>query len=176
MVKVVATAKGYFGLAIREVGETFDVPSELWNDEKRRPSWAKLDPSRAFGGKGDHDGDGSVGGSRPIVAQAVTTNLGGTNAQLGGPVIPADWSTLSATKRKALAKEIDPAFHGNADAADSLIAARVEDLRPAPFSEAPAPETAKPAGNGVQDALGGPQPDWVAPGTGETGDPLPVDD
>lgn len=64
MADVVATQKGYFGGQIREENDPFYVPDEIWNDEKRRPSWAKLDPAKAFGGKGDHDDDGKVGGAK----------------------------------------------------------------------------------------------------------------
>lgn len=50
--KVIATERGYFGGAIREMGERFDVPDEIWNDEKRRPSWAQ--PAKS-GGKVEAD-------------------------------------------------------------------------------------------------------------------------
>lgn len=65
MANVVAITKGYYGGVVRDPGARFPIPDDLWADKKRRPSWVKLDPSTAFGGKGDHDGDGSVGGSKP---------------------------------------------------------------------------------------------------------------
>lgn len=60
MTLVRATAHGYFGGVVRSPGDTFEVPDELWFDKDRRPSWAE---AVKFGGKGDHDGDGTVGGS-----------------------------------------------------------------------------------------------------------------
>lgn len=65
MANVVAVVKGYYGGIVREPGDAFVIPDERWNDKDKRPSWVKLDPSVAFGGKGDHDCDGSVGGSKP---------------------------------------------------------------------------------------------------------------
>lgn len=159
MVRVIAKEKGYFGGAIREMGEGFDVPDDLWNDKKRRPKWAKRDPGHVFGGKGDHDGDGSVGGSKPA-----------PSAPAGPITIPADWQNLGAAERKALAKAISGANVPNAGEADKVITAYVESNKAAPFGDAPAPEA---AGNGVQAALGGPAPDWVAPGHTE---PAQVDD
>lgn len=41
MVKVIAQARGYFGGVIRDAGEPFNVPDDIWEDEKRRPKWAK---------------------------------------------------------------------------------------------------------------------------------------
>jgi hypothetical protein len=42
MVKVIATQPGYFGKALRADGERFEIPDEIWEDEKRRPSWVRL--------------------------------------------------------------------------------------------------------------------------------------
>lgn len=185
MVKVVATSKGYFGGEIREIGASFNVPDDIWKDEKRRPSWAKLDPKAAFGGKGDHDGDGSVGGSKPGSTVLGGTALGsGTVGGEGGgnpqPVsVPADWGSLPAGERKALASKISGSEVKKAPDADKIIAEYVEATKPAPFSDAPAPETVMPQGNGVVEALGGPQPDWIAhePTGGEGGgNPEQVDD
>ena len=150
MVKVIATEKGYFGGAIRDLGATFDVPDDLWGDKKRRPSWAK---AVKFGGKGDHDGDGKAGGGKAAAS---------TDAPAGSVVVPADWQGMSAADRKALAKAISGDNVPNASEADKVISAHVEANAPAPFGDAPAPET---AGNGVQAALGGTHPDWVEPGT-----------
>lgn len=61
MAKVIAVEKGYWGGMIREVGDVFDMPA----DEAKFTQWVKPDPATAFGGKGDHDGDGFVGGSKP---------------------------------------------------------------------------------------------------------------
>lgn len=60
MVDVIATERGYYGGEIREAGERFSIPDEVMKDEKRRPRWVRL---AAFGGKGDHDGDGFTGGA-----------------------------------------------------------------------------------------------------------------
>lgn len=190
MVKVVATSKGYFGGEIREIGASFVVPDDIWKDEKRRPSWVKLDPQGAFGGKGDHDGDGSVGGSKPGSTVLGGTALGsGTVGGEGGGnpqqiVVPADWGSLPAGERKALASKISGHPVTKAPEADKIIAEYVEATKPAPFSDAPPPGVAgKPEGNGVTEALGGPAPDWIAhePAGGEgggnpSGNPEQVDD
>lgn len=44
MVKVIAATRGYFGGILRELGDDFHVPDDVWEDEKRRPKWVKLDP------------------------------------------------------------------------------------------------------------------------------------
>ena len=62
MTLVRAINTGYFGGVVREPGAQFEVPDDLWADKKRRPRWAE---AVKFGGKGDHDGDGNVGGSKP---------------------------------------------------------------------------------------------------------------
>lgn len=61
MVKVIAISKGYWGGMIREIGDRFAMPES----EYKLTSWVRPDPDVAFGGKGDHDGDGFVGGSAP---------------------------------------------------------------------------------------------------------------
>jgi hypothetical protein len=65
MAKVVAISKGYFGGVVRYIGDQFVIPDEIWNDPKRRPGWVRMPAGAVFGGKGDHDGDGFVGGSKP---------------------------------------------------------------------------------------------------------------
>lgn len=164
MVRVVAKERGYFGGEIREPGARFVIPDDLWEDKARRPKWAKLDPGHAFGGKGDHDGNGEVGGSK-----SKASDPAGDKA---GVVIPADWQNKSAAERKALAKAITGQNVPNATEADKIISAYVETSKPEPFGDAPEPETVKP-GNGLQAALGGVQPDWVAPGSDA---PKPVAD
>jgi hypothetical protein len=157
MAKVIAQEKGYFGGQIREMGDTFNVPDALWNDEKRRPRWAV---PAAFSGKGDHDGDGKVGGSVPA-------------KPAGDVVVPADWRNGSAAERKALAKEISGSAVPNAAAADEIIEAHVAANAPAPFSDAPPAETVEPirASNEINDALSTTQPDWVMPSS-----PVAVED
>ncbi|MFZ5692451.1 MAG: hypothetical protein ACOY5F_14475 [Pseudomonadota bacterium] len=158
MVKVIATTKGYFGHVVREMGEGFTIPDEIWSDAKRRPSWVRLDPAHAFGGKGDHDGDGNVGGSKPHGDG--TGNPSSTAGDAKVVEVPADWSSLHHSKRKALAKQITGEAVHDLAAADAIIAAHVEANKPAPFSDAPAPQTVAQA----QAATGGMQPDWEAPG------------
>ncbi|RUX08061.1 MAG: hypothetical protein E5V51_00185 [Mesorhizobium sp.] len=58
--KVVAIARGYFGGVIREPGEVFAIPAELWADEKLRPKWCReVGAAEAAddgeGGEGDGD-------------------------------------------------------------------------------------------------------------------------
>lgn len=152
MADVRATTRGYVGGVIREHGEVF-----AWPDGNKLGSW--VEPV-LFGGKGDHDGDGNVGGSKPA-------------RPAGSVAVPADWRNGSAAERKALAKEISGSAVPNAAAADEIIEAHVAASAPAPFSDAPAPETAEPvrAKSEINDALGTTQPDWVMP----TG-PVPADD
>lgn len=167
MVKVIATSRGYFGGEIRDPGTasaSFNLPDEIWKDEKRRPSWVKLDPSKAFGGKGDHDGDGSVGGSKPQADSAAGEASPSASA---GPVVPPDWANLKPAERKALAAAISGSPVKNAAEADKLITEYVEGTKPAPFGDAPEPETIKGEGNGVAKALGSVEPDWLPPGGGE---------
>jgi len=165
MVKVIAISRGFFGGVIRDPGTSsasFNVPDELWNDEKRRPSWAILDPAHAFGGKGDHDGDGKVGGSKPH-SEGEGNGKSSAPAGDGKPVIvevPADWSSLHHSKRKALAKQITGEAVHDLATADNIISAYVEANKPAPFADAPAPQTVQQA----QTEAGGIQPDWEAPG------------
>lgn len=136
----------------------FDVPDELWSDEKRRPSWAVAAP---FGGKGDHDGDGRLGGSLP-------GGLRRSPTQDDGVVVSADWRNGSAADRRALASRISGHDVKRAPEADSIIEAYVEANKPEPFGDAPEPQTIVEA----QKEAGGIQPDWAAP----SGGPKPVDD
>lgn len=140
MAKVIATARGFFGGRVREVGESFVVPDDLWHDKQRRPKWAKLDPSHAFGGRGDHDGDGSVGGSKP--AETAHAAL----------VIPEDWRTKHGRTRMGMAHAIIGSPVANAAEADKVIAAYVDSQKPS-----------APAGNGIQEALGGTRPKSAVP-------------
>ncbi|WP_045834469.1 hypothetical protein [Hyphomicrobium sp. 99] len=160
MAKVVAKVRGYFGGEIREPGSIFDVPDDL----KNPPKWTR---PYSFGGKGDHDGDGKTGGSKPAEVTA-------DQSKPAGPVVvPADWRDGKAADRKALAKAITGENVANATEADRIIAAYVEasESERGPFADAPAPVTV--TGNGVAEAIGGVQPDWIAPGsTGETGDDI----
>lgn len=149
-IKVIATAKGYYGGMIREPGAMFRVP-----EDRKLPSWVR---HHAFGGKGDHDGDGKPGGSKPKPEPKPAAKPA---ADPDAVVVPAGWQKLKAADRKALATAITGEKAPNAADADRVILAYLESQKPEPFEDAPAPETAK--GNGLQDALGGVQPDWVAP-------------
>lgn len=152
MAKVIATSKGYFGGVVRDVGEAFGVPDELWNDAKRRPSWAIL-----------AKGEAASAALATVAAGDGTGGDGKTSAHAGDgkPVeVPADWSSLHHSKRKALAKQITGEAVHDLAVADSIIAAHVEATKPAPFSDAPAPQTVAQA----QKEAGGMQPDWEAPG------------
>lgn len=146
MVKVVATARGYIGLILRDPGNVFD-----WPDGLKLGSWVK---PAAFGGKGDHDGDGNTGGSLPSAPAGERPNVS----------VPADWHSGSAADRKALAKSITGENVPNAKEADAIIEAFLVASGPEPFGDAPAPEAVASKGNGLQEALGSTQPDWIAPG------------
>lgn len=128
MAKVIAKQKGYFGGEIREAGSSFVVPDDIMADKTRRPKWVTL---AAFGGKGDHDGDGHTGGS-----------------------VPTDGGDKPKGRGKGKGKP------------ETVEAPTAE-----PFGDAPAPVTVQ--GNGVQEALGGPAPDWIAP---DGSAPQPVTD
>ena len=162
MVKVIANTKGYFGHVVREIGERFTIPDEVWSDAKRRPSWVVLDKASAASAvatvEAGDKGEG-VGGNPSATA--------GQNKPAAVIEVPADWSSLHHSKRKALAKQITGEAVHDLAAADAIIAAHVEANEPAPFSDAPAPQTVAQA----QAATGGMQPDWEAPG-----EPKPVAD
>lgn len=155
MPKVVATVRGYFGGMIREAGEVFHVP-----DDAKLPKWTR---PHAFGGKGDHDGDGKTGGAKqPETAKpGKTEQQPEADASAGHVVVPADWRSKKVAERKALAKSITGEAVTVVADADRIIEAYVESTKPEPFSDAPAPETI--GGSGVTEALGGVEPDWIAP-------------
>lgn len=145
MVEVVAKRRGYFGGVIREPGDTFDIP-----EGTKLGSWMTARKA----------------GVVAVVAAASTVAKASTSAP-AGVVVPADWQNLKAPERKALAVKISGAPVANANEATKIIAAYVEATKPAPFSDAPAPETAQGTGNGVVEALGGPAPDWIAHDVGK---------
>ncbi len=172
MVKMIANEPGYYGKEIKNVDDVFIVDE---NDPKA-PRWARLAKGETwpahwgeplgpvnvetalFGGKGDHDKNGKTGGAKAKTDAPAKV----------APVIPADWRTIKAAEKRKLADAIfaygdRTEKHANATEAEATIEAFLEANKPAPFEEAPAPETAPAAGNGIVDALGGPAPDWVAP-------------
>lgn len=136
MANVVAIEKGFFGGSVRAVGERFVVPDDLWNDKKRRPRWCKL--------AGKADGP-----------------AGKADAKVTTVVVPPDWADLPAKDRKALAKAISGEDAPNAHSADAIIELYVATVtdKPEVFGDAPEPQTVADA----QKAIGGVQPDWVAP-------------
>lgn len=141
MVKLIAHTKAYFGSRVLEAGDGFECPDDIWNDEKRRPLWAGL--------------PGDI--KEPVADTAVKPPA--TPAVELIP-IPADWEDMSAADRRALASKISGSEVKRAPDADKIIEAYVEANKPAPFSDAPAPQTVAEA----QKAVGGVQPDWEAPG------------
>lgn len=152
MVKVIATSKGYFGGKIVEVNDGFECPDDMWDDKDRRPSWAILAGAAAAVAVAAVEAGGEGKGGE-----------GKSSAHAGDvkPVeVPADWSGLHHSKRKALAKQITGEAVHDLAVADNIIAAHVEATKPAPFSDAPAPQTIAQA----QKEAGGMQPDWEAPG------------
>lgn len=154
MAEVRAKEKGYAGGMVREQGDKFSWPEGI-------PLGKWVEPV-AFAGRGDHDHNGKTGGTAAPVGRDAAV------------VVPADWHSMKLPDRKALAKKISGENAANAADADSVIAAYVEASgTAAPFDDAPAPQTVK--GNGVQSALGGVEPDWVAPsGNSAGGDDTPV--
>lgn len=156
---VKALTTGYDGVALRTAGEVFP-----WPEKTPLGKWVK--PVN-FGGKGDHDGDGTDGGTK------TPADTGGLPADF---VLPADWRNLKAPERKALADKINGSGKvANAADADAVIEAYAEAHKPEAFGEAPAPQTVQ---EGIKDAGGGPAPDWVAPGVDASGNqqPVPADD
>lgn len=147
MAKVIATERGYFGKELRDVGARFDVPDEIWNDKKRRPKWAKRDPAHAFGGKGDHDGDGSVGGSKPgegidfskMKVDELREFAASNGVDLG-----------EATKKADIIAILNGGNVGNTTDAP----------KSEPFADNGAPIHVK---NEVNEATGATEPDWIKP-------------
>lgn len=159
MAKVVAKVRGYFGGEVKEAGAIFPVPDVIMDDPKKRPKWVR---PYAFAGKGDHDGDGKTGGSKPDETAKLAFVVTGP----GPVVVPPDWLNGKAAERKALAKSITGEHVSNVADADKIIAKYVEATKPEAFDDAPEPETVKAA----TEAMGGVQPDWVAPATDDKSD------
>ncbi|RUM19310.1 hypothetical protein EFQ99_31595 [Rhizobium vallis] len=138
MVTVTANERGYFDGELRDIGASFVVPDALWNDEERRPRWASL----------SREGVGAARIVRPKVGEAD-----------GVAEIPEDWQSLSVAARKALARAISGEPVPNVKDADGAIAAEI--ARRA--VDAGSGVGDKVSGNGIQEALGQQQPDWVVP-------------
>lgn len=144
MAKVRAAERGYYGGAIREEGEEFD-----FNGPGGRPKWMEL---VAFAGKGDHDGDGRTGGSKPK----------------GGD---ADLSSKTVPELREIAEEQGVDLTGITKKADIIAAieAGPADEGAEAFGDAPEPQTITDA----QREAGGIEPDWLPP---EHQAPKPIDD
>ena len=82
MATVKATARGYAGtpLKVREIDEVFEYvgPPASWLvlvkgsfSDAPAPAAAPAPAKEPFGGKGDHDGDGHVGGGVPAADEPV---------------------------------------------------------------------------------------------------------
>jgi len=152
MVQVIANERGYFDGELREIGAAFSLPDDLWHDEERRPRWVSLSQS-------------AVSGARIVRPKGGETD--------GAAEIPDDWQSLSAAARKALAKAISGQSAPNVREADLVIADEAERRKPAALAEVVAGDNTLTrvsgdnakgvSGNGIQEALGVQQPDWVAP-------------
>lgn len=88
MADVVAKERGYFGGAIREAGERFSVPDEIWGDEARRPRWADAVAPEPEPASPSAPAAGRVAKARAKAAPAMSEGAGVTEA-LGGP--HPDW-------------------------------------------------------------------------------------
>lgn len=65
--RVVATARGYYGSVVRKPGDVFDIADRAAFSS----SWMVEAPAHPL----DHDGDGRKGGSRPRKAQVRETEV-----------------------------------------------------------------------------------------------------
>lgn len=153
MAEVVAEQRGYWGGVVREIGDRFVIDDAIMNDKKRRPSWV-----RSARGAPKADDDDKSG----VVAQFSTTD---------GIVVPEGWEGFSAKDKKDLANKINAAIGNdqgkvaNVREAEEVITAYLDGApRTAPFSDAPEPVRVK---NEINEATGGTQPDWIAPGGDE---------
>lgn len=153
MAEVIAERRGYFGHVLREVGDRFIIPDDVWKDEKRRPTWVRAATKK----------------DAPADAEQPAGEGGGGPADVD---VPADWHTLPAADRKALAKAIGGETVPNAKEADAVISAYLDSKAKdgESFEDAPPPVRVS---NEINDATGGTQPDWVAP---SSGGPKPVAD
>lgn len=134
MPMVRATARGYYGLLLRNPGDIFFYDDKAWKDKP--PSWAEKVTAKEV--KGD------LGAAQPISLPVLTpTTL----------VIPDNWPQLGLEDRKTIAAAIaapNPPPANEADANNSIEAYIRENptrvvhvgnaAQPGVFGEAPAPE------------------------------------
>ena len=145
MVQVIANERGYFDGELRDIGAAFSLPDALWNDEERRPRWVRLSERTAS------------------AARIVRPKGGETD---GAAEIPDDWQSLSVAARKALAKAISGEPAPNVREADLVIAGEAGRRKVGALADVVAEDDALgrvSGGNGIQEALGAQQPDWLAP-------------
>lgn len=136
MAEVVALQRGYYGRVIREEGARFTVPDAEMNDPKRRPSWV-----------------------RRVKGEAAAPANAGDDVSL---------DALTVKELRDLAEDKGIRIAPGAKKADILKAIEDEGAASAPFADAPAPAPipAAAVSTEIDHALtGGPQPDWIAPGT-----------
>lgn len=88
MADVIAKERGYFGGAIREAGERFSVPDEIWGDEARRPRWADAVASEPEPASLSAPAAGRIAKAR-AKAQVGKPEGAGVTEALGGP--HPDW-------------------------------------------------------------------------------------
>lgn len=136
MPEVVASEKGYFGGMIREAGERFSIPDDIWNDEQRRPSWVERQ-----------------GAARSEPVEPVAS---------AGP-LQIDLDNLKVPELKAYAEQAGIDLGAATKKADILAVIRGDAARPGQvFDDAPEPVRVE---NSIADALGTIEPDWVQPGS-----------
>lgn len=98
----------------------FDTLDDLGLDESFMKPTARASTEELFGGKGDHDGDGKTGGSRPVTSEpAPAEHEGEANDNNGEP--PEDLHALTIAKLKELA-EAEGIDLGDATKKDDIIA------------------------------------------------------
>lgn len=132
MVKVRALERGYYAGIVRDEGEVFDFIGP-----GKRPSWTEL---VAFGGKGDHDGDGLTGGSKP---KSDAVDLSSRTVSELRSIAEGQGIDLTGLSRKS---DIIAAIEAGSDNEPSEV-----------FGDAPEPQTVIEA----QREAGGIEPDWV---------------
>lgn len=133
MRKMMALERGYIGGRIIEPGETLMWPHE------NTPAW--LVPVKA--GALDHDADGRKGGSLPHPATD-------------------DLDAMTKADLVKFARDNSIAIDVSSKKEEVLSAIKAAMNREV-FGDAPEPVTIQPKGNGLQDALGGTEPDWIPP-------------
>ena len=151
--RVKATEKGFFGGEIREPGEVFNIPEEVWNDEKRRPSWV-LPAKRSPADDDVEDASGDDGESGGGDGEGAGEDLGNMSVAELREVAKKRGIPLSVTRKAEIIQAIR-----DFPSAGSEGGGQTE-----PFGDAPEPVRAE---NQINDALGSTQPDWV-PGGGAT--------